>query len=40
MSLEQNYEYDLLDPNKLLQKFVGREVTLVRPKLSSGTTRI
>src|SRR5258708_15337241 len=37
--LEQNYEYDLLDPNKLLQKFVGREVTLVRPKLSSGTTQ-
>src|SRR5580704_7116406 len=36
--LEQNYEYDLLDPGKLLQKFVGREVTLVRPKLSSGTT--
>ena len=36
--LEQNYEYDLLDPNKLLQKFVGRQVTLVRPKLSSGTT--
>src|SRR5712692_6441322 len=36
--VEQNYEYDLLDPNKLLQKFVGREVTLVRPKLTSGTT--
>src|SRR3984957_1359920 len=36
--LEQNYEYDLLDPGKLLQKFVGREVTLVRPKLASGTT--
>jgi hypothetical protein len=36
--LEQNYEYDLLDPNKLLQKYVGREVTLVRPKLTSGTT--
>jgi hypothetical protein len=35
---EQNYEYDLLDPNKLLQKFVGREVTLVRPKLAGGTT--
>jgi len=35
---EQNYEYDLLDPNKLLQKFVGREVTLVRPKLASGST--
>jgi hypothetical protein len=37
--LEQNYEYDLLDPNKLLQKFVGREVTLVRAKLDSGTTQ-
>ncbi len=36
--VEQNYEYDLLDPNKLLQKFVGREVTLVRPKLAGGTT--
>jgi len=36
--IEQNYEYDLLDPNKLLQKFVGREVTLVRPKMASGTT--
>jgi hypothetical protein len=29
-ALEQNYEYDLLDPNKLLQKYVGREVTLMR----------
>jgi len=28
--LEQNYEYDLLDPSKLLQKYVGREVTMVR----------
>jgi hypothetical protein len=28
--LEQNYEYDLLDPGKLLQKYVGREVTMVR----------
>ena len=36
--VEQNYEYDLLDPNKLLQKFVGHEVTLVRPKMASGTT--
>ena len=36
--LEQNYEYDLLDPNKLLQKFVGREVTLLRPKSVNGTT--
>src|ERR1019366_4544106 len=36
--LEQNYEYDLLDPNKLLQKYVGREVTLVRQKLAGGST--
>jgi hypothetical protein len=28
--LEQNYEYDLLDPDKLLHKYVGRDVTLVR----------
>jgi hypothetical protein len=27
--LEQNYEYDLLDPDKLLRKYVGRDVTLV-----------
>jgi hypothetical protein len=26
--LEQNYEYDLLDPQKLLSKYVGREVTM------------
>jgi hypothetical protein len=28
--LEQNYEYDLLDPEKLLHKYVGRDVTLIR----------
>ena len=27
--LEQNYQYDLLNPGKLLEKFVGREITLV-----------
>jgi hypothetical protein len=37
--VEQNYEYDLLDPQKLLQKYVGREVTLVRPETNAGTTR-
>src|ERR1700686_4456349 len=36
--LEQNYEYDLLDPNKLLQKFVGRDVTLVRRQMTGGIT--
>jgi hypothetical protein len=30
--LEQNYEYDLLEPEKLLRKYVGRDVTLVRPR--------
>src|SRR5207249_7132890 len=28
--IEQNYEYDLLEPAKLLHKYVGKEVTLVR----------
>jgi len=37
--LEQNYEYDLLDPQKLLQKYVGREVTLVRSRQENGDTR-
>ena len=36
--LEQNYEYDLLDPQKLLQKYVGRDVTLVRNRQDAGTT--
>src|SRR5436190_5975294 len=37
--LEQNYEYDLLDPDKLLRKYVGREVTLMRNRTDNGTTR-
>ncbi len=37
--VEQNYEYDLLDPQKLLQKYVGREVTLVRAIQENSTTR-
>jgi hypothetical protein len=37
--VEQNYEYDLLDPQKLLQKYVGREVTLVRPEKDAGSTK-
>jgi hypothetical protein len=37
--LEQNYEYDLLDPAKLLQKYVGREVTLVRAEEENNTTK-
>jgi hypothetical protein len=37
--IEQNYEYDLLDPQKLLQKYVGREITLVRNTRENGSTR-
>lgn len=34
--VEQNYEYDLLDPQKLLQKYVGREVTLLHRVMKNG----
>ena len=35
--LEQNYEYDLLEPEKLLRKYVGRDVTLVRHRQDGGS---
>jgi hypothetical protein len=37
--IEQNYEYDLLEPSKLLNKYVGKEVTLVRSYMDNGTTK-
>src|SRR5205809_3121775 len=37
--IEQNYEYDLLEPTKLLHKHVGKEVTLVRSYQENGTTK-
>src|SRR5437588_11921926 len=37
--IEQNYEYDLLEPAKLLDKYVGKEVNLVRTYKESGTTK-
>jgi hypothetical protein len=37
--MEQNYEYDLLEPEKLLRKYVGRDVTLVRTRTENGTSR-
>ena len=37
--VEQNYEYDLLEPAKLLHKYVGKEVTLVRAYQENGTTK-
>ena len=36
--LEQNYEYDLLEPEKLLRKYVGREVILIRRRQDNGRT--
>lgn len=36
--LEQNYEYDLISPQKLLEKFVGREVVLVQLQQESSST--
>ena len=37
--LEQNYEYDLLEPDRLLRKYVGRDVTLVRMRQEDGGTK-
>jgi hypothetical protein len=36
--LEQNYEYDLLGPERLLKKYVGRDVMLVRMRTENGTS--
>jgi hypothetical protein len=37
--LEQNYEYDLLEPAKLLHKYVGKEVTLERSFIENNTEK-
>jgi hypothetical protein len=37
--LEQNYQYDLLEPEKLLRKYLDRDVTLVRTRQENGSTR-
>jgi hypothetical protein len=37
--IEQDYEYDLLEPAKLLHKYVGKEVTLERSYMDNGTTK-
>ena len=37
--VEQDYEYDLLEPDKLLRKYVDRDVTLVRTREENGTMR-
>ena len=37
--LEQNYEFDLLSPEALLEKYVGKKVTLVRTLEGTGDER-
>src|ERR1700740_318589 len=37
--IEQNYEYDLLEPAKLLHKYVGKEITLERSYFENNTTK-
>jgi hypothetical protein len=37
--IEQDYEYDLLEPNKLLNKYVGKEVTIVRSYMDNNSTK-
>jgi hypothetical protein len=34
--LEQNYDFDLLTPDKLLEKYVGRKVTVIRDNPQTG----
>ncbi|MDE3137764.1 MAG: DUF4139 domain-containing protein, partial [Acidobacteriota bacterium] len=36
--LDQSYEYDLLNPQRLLEKYVGKEMTLVFRQMQNGTT--
>ncbi len=36
--LEQNYRYDLLSPATLLEKFVGREVTIIDYRMDDNTS--
>lgn len=38
--VEQSYEYDLLNPQKLLEKYIGRELTLVLRKLENNTEQL
>lgn len=38
--VEQSYEYDLLNPQKLLEKYVGQELTLVLRRLENNTEQL
>ncbi len=38
--IEQSYEYDLLNPQKLLDKYVGQELTLVLKTVENNTEKL
>lgn len=38
--VEQSYEFDLLNPSKMLEKYVGRELTLVLRRLENNTEQL
>ena len=38
--LEQNYEYDLMSPNKLMEKYVGKQLRLVNFSSEIGFTEV
>jgi len=38
--VEQSYEFDLLNPQKLLDKYVGRELTLVLKRVENNSERL
>ncbi|MEP7342561.1 MAG: hypothetical protein ABI977_32840, partial [Acidobacteriota bacterium] len=38
--VEQSYEYDLLNPQKLLDKYVGQELTLVLRSIENNTEKL
>lgn len=38
--IEQSYEFDLLNPQKLLEKYVGRELTLVLRRIENNTEQL
>ncbi len=38
--IEQSYEYDLLNPQKLLDKYVGKELTLVLRKMENNSEQM
>jgi len=37
--IEQNFDFDLLTPQKLLEKYVGRDVTVIRPHPTNDSER-